>query len=194
METNNETQHEGRTADQQREALRRKAARKAVSLQAFINLYQSATNTPSLRRTVAEQMRARGGLRQVRRELAEAQRVAAGEPELLRVVVPYRVDVFLSGSGLWATDDPEEHGYGRAGEGLKAKMKAAPARKDNRVLVHLTRREAQVLADYTDVMVMGARDNIEPPQWAYGPNDALAEYNAGTALLRRLASLGIWPR
>jgi hypothetical protein len=71
---------------------------------------------------------------------------------------------------------------------LMAKVQAAPKRKDGSCTVDLSDVERDALYDYTDAMVCGARDNIDPPGLAE-PNWALAELNSGTALLRKLSNL-----
>lgn len=62
------------------------------------------------------------------------------------------------------------------------RLKAAKPRKDGSISIDLDADERACLYEYADVMAIGAKDNI-------GPYDAwaLADYNAATALMRKLA-------
>lgn len=88
--------------------------------------------------------------------------------------------VFLTGSETAkANEHPDD-------VSLMEALKAAPRRADGSRTVTIDAGEAEGLYRYVDVMVEGARDNISPLE-----PEALGEYNAGKALLRRLAKAGV---
>lgn len=96
----------------------------------------------------------------------------------------------MEGSQAWADlrherHDPTWRSNDRAALAWVAKLYDTPSRKDGSVTVALTEDEAAHLAEYVDVMSIGARDNIG--------NDpgALGEVNAARGYMRQVHKL--WP-
>lgn len=102
----------------------------------------------------------------------------------MKVRITGRVYDHLEGSGLWQFIGPEPSYSGdptrqAAGLSFKAKVEAAPFRKDGSLTVDLTDDEVGVLRRYVEGMEQGGRDNA----WDAGGR---AELNAARALLTKI--------
>ena len=103
------------------------------------------------------------------------------------VRISKRVLSHLSGSQAWQS--PKLDYNSEEEVKLMEKLQAANPRKDGSVHVALDADERACLYEYTDVMAIGARDNIEPPGYSYDGNDALSDYNAAAGLIRQLEKI-----
>jgi hypothetical protein len=105
------------------------------------------------------------------------------------IVIPRRVLAHIEGTSLGQDHgDVEHHGYGRAGMGLIEEIHRARVRKDGSVSVYLDRVQCDILLELADDLVGAAGDDA-------GPDDpgATADLNAGRAMIRRLAKVGVTP-
>ena len=101
----------------------------------------------------------------------------------MKLRISARILSHLSGSQAWQSPQPD---YNSAEEVKQMdRLQDANRRKDGSIVIDLDAAERACLREYVDVMAIGAQDNIEPPGYSYG-NDALADYNAASALLRKL--------
>lgn len=98
---------------------------------------------------------------------------------------------YLDGTSLFQHEP--DHGYGDDGKNLVLVVAAAPLRKDGSVVVEVTPGEAQVLAEYADLMVTGALQNLDGFDAAENMRWVMPEINTGRALLRKLAAEGVRP-
>jgi hypothetical protein len=101
-----------------------------------------------------------------------------------RIRISKTVSGFLDGTAIvQQPSQPYSHDpqVAAAAKSLVVKWYQANRRKDGSCTVALEPLEIQVLRDYVEVMVMGARDNL-----GWDGAEYLGEYNAGQALLRQL--------
>lgn len=96
----------------------------------------------------------------------------------------------LEGGDAWQSGQAcVDSGYERQSTvDMTEAIKRAPRRKDGSVTVDLTAEQRDALYRIADVMAIGAKDNIEPPQYAHVAANprALSDYNAARALMRQL--------
>jgi hypothetical protein len=87
----------------------------------------------------------------------------------------------LEGSQAWYETENSESHEDPDDLSLMRRVKQAPARKDGSVIVDCTPGEVAALARRAIWLMDKSRDGI-----SWGERDALADYNAGLALSRKL--------
>lgn len=96
---------------------------------------------------------------------------------------------YLDGSSLFQQGQ-EDHGYGEAGNRLRAKLGTALGHKDGSVVVDIDREEAAVLDDYAETLYLAATDDASGHSFGDAHARAgLAEVSAARALRWRLKDI-----
>jgi hypothetical protein len=101
----------------------------------------------------------------------------------LRIRVSARVQSHLAGGEVWQrlrSRRPQREGEPREDISMMETIRTAESRKDGSVHVHLTRPEIEGLLVYAEGMQAAASGD------AGWDKDALADYNAATALVRQI--------